>query len=69
MTGARSGREGQHEPDSQRDGFKEETAMTSSETFKSRPIDVGVPLREGYAQVGEVKLHYVEAGDGNTGHA
>jgi pimeloyl-ACP methyl ester carboxylesterase len=26
--------------------------------------DVGTDLREGYADVGEVKLHYVEAGDG-----
>src|SRR5256885_9612772 len=26
--------------------------------------DVGVELREGYAQVGDQSLHYVEAGDG-----
>ena len=26
--------------------------------------DVGIELREGYAEVGDVKLHYVEAGDG-----
>src|SRR6201995_3622509 len=26
--------------------------------------DVGTELREGYAEVGEVTLHYVEAGDG-----
>jgi pimeloyl-ACP methyl ester carboxylesterase len=26
--------------------------------------DVGIELREGYAQVGDVNLHYVEAGDG-----
>ena len=25
--------------------------------------DVGIELREGYAEVGDVKLHYVEAGD------
>jgi pimeloyl-ACP methyl ester carboxylesterase len=26
--------------------------------------DVGVELREGYAEVGDVNLHYVEAGEG-----
>ena len=26
--------------------------------------DVGIELREGYAEVGDVNLHYVEAGDG-----
>src|SRR6188508_903756 len=26
--------------------------------------DVGIDLREGYAEVGEARLHYVEAGDG-----
>ena len=26
--------------------------------------DVGIELREGYAQVGDVELHYVEAGEG-----
>ena len=26
--------------------------------------DVGIELREGYAQVGDVNLHYVEAGEG-----
>ena len=26
--------------------------------------DVGIELREGYAEVGDVRLHYVEAGDG-----
>ena len=26
--------------------------------------DVGTELREGYAEVGDQKLHYVEAGDG-----
>src|SRR5256714_13289727 len=26
--------------------------------------DVGIELREGYAEIGEVNLHYVEAGDG-----
>ena len=36
---------------------------TTYDTFTSPAIDVSV-LREGYAQVGDVKLHYVEAGDG-----
>ena len=26
--------------------------------------DIGVELREGYAELGDVTLHYVEAGDG-----
>jgi len=26
--------------------------------------DIGTELREGYADVGDVNLHYVEAGDG-----
>jgi pimeloyl-ACP methyl ester carboxylesterase len=26
--------------------------------------DIGVELREGYAEVGDVSLHYVEAGEG-----
>ena len=26
--------------------------------------DIGIELREGYAEVGDVNLHYVEAGDG-----
>ena len=25
--------------------------------------DVGIEVREGYAEVGDVKLHYVEAGE------
>ena len=29
-----------------------------------RGADDGIELREGYAEVGDVKLHYVEAGDG-----
>src|SRR5215813_2006850 len=33
-------------------------------TTTSRLPEVGVELREGYADVGGVKLHYVEAGDG-----
>ena len=33
-------------------------------TTTSMLPDVGIELREGYAQVGDVNLHYVEAGDG-----
>ena len=36
---------------------------TTYDTFTSPAIDVSI-LREGYAEVGDVKLHYVEAGDG-----
>jgi len=38
--------------------------MTSPEGFSRGVIDVGVDLREGYADVGGATLHYVEAGDG-----
>ena len=34
--------------------------MTTTSTLP----DVGIELREGYAEVGDVNLHYVEAGDG-----
>ena len=34
------------------------------DTFTSPAIDAGTGLREGYAEVGDVTLHYVEAGDG-----
>ena len=34
--------------------------MTTTSTLP----DVGIELREGFAQVGDVNLHYVEAGDG-----
>ena len=37
--------------------------MSSSTAHATTP-DVGVELREGYAEVGDVRLHYVEAGDG-----
>src|SRR3954468_13723509 len=37
---------------------------TTPDTFTSRAIDAGMGLREGYADVGDVQLHYVEAGDG-----
>ena len=33
-------------------------------TTTSMLPDVGIELREGYAEVGDVNLHYVEAGDG-----
>src|SRR3954453_6389055 len=34
--------------------------MTTTSTLP----DVGIELREGYAQVGDTNLHYVEAGEG-----
>src|SRR3954449_10412507 len=34
------------------------------DTFTSPAVDAGTGLREGYADVGDVELHYVEAGDG-----
>ena len=33
-------------------------------TTTSMLPDVGIELREGYAEVGDVNLHYVEAGEG-----
>ena len=33
-------------------------------TTTSPAIDAGTGLREGYARVGDIDLHYVEAGDG-----
>ena len=33
-------------------------------TTKSVLPDVGIELREGYAELGDMQLHYVEAGDG-----
>ena len=35
-----------------------------ADTFTGLVPDDGTELREGYAELGEVKLHYVEAGDG-----
>jgi epoxide hydrolase 4 len=37
---------------------------TTLNTSISPAIDAGTALREGYAEVGDVTLHYVEAGDG-----
>src|SRR3954469_6604989 len=37
---------------------------TAPDTFTSPAIDAASGLREGYAAVGDVRLHYVEAGDG-----
>src|SRR6476620_6684346 len=37
---------------------------TTPETTISPAIDAGTGLGEGYAEVGDVTLHYVEAGDG-----
>ena len=38
---------------------------TTPDTFTSPATDAGSGLREGYAEIGDVKLHYVEAGDGD----
>ena len=37
---------------------------TTPVTSTSPAIDAAGGLREGYAEVGDVRLHYVEAGDG-----
>ena len=37
---------------------------TTTATPTSQAIDAGIGLREGFAEVGDVQLHYVEAGDG-----
>jgi pimeloyl-ACP methyl ester carboxylesterase len=37
---------------------------TTPDTSNSPAFDAGTGLREGYAEVGDVQLHYVEAGDG-----
>ena len=37
---------------------------TAIDTLTSPVTDAGNGLREGYAEVGDVTLHYVEAGDG-----
>src|SRR4051812_23601830 len=37
---------------------------TAPDTFTSPAIDAAIGLREGYAAVGDVRVHYVEAGDG-----
>ena len=39
-------------------------STTTPDMYTSPAIDAGTGLREGYAQVGDVELHYVEAGDG-----
>ena len=39
------------------------TTMTP-DTFTSSATDAGTGLREGYAEIGDVELHYVEAGEG-----
>ena len=38
--------------------------MSSAEALTRLVSDGGAELREGYAEVGDVRLHYVEAGDG-----
>src|SRR6266436_2519131 len=45
---------------------KGETLVSSSsaDTLTSVVSDNGIEIRDGYAEVGDVRLHYVEAGDG-----
>ena len=38
--------------------------MSTTDALTSVVADGGTELREGYAEVGDVRLHYVEAGDG-----
>src|SRR5213595_1224512 len=38
--------------------------MSTGDVLTSVVSDGGAELREGYAEVGDVRLHYVEAGDG-----
>ena len=38
--------------------------MSSTEPSTGLASDIPIELREGYADVGDVRLHYVEAGDG-----
>src|SRR3954452_5229077 len=40
------------------------SATASLNTSTSPAIDAGIGLREGYASVGDIDVHYVEAGDG-----
>ena len=44
--------------------INEETLMTSADALTRLAMDGGTELREGYAEIGDVTLHYVEAGDG-----
>jgi pimeloyl-ACP methyl ester carboxylesterase len=45
--------------------LREEIVVTTTlDTFASPASAAGTGLREGYAEVGDVVLHYVEAGDG-----
>jgi len=40
------------------------TTTTSPDSFSTSAIDAGTSLREGFVNVGEVEMHYVEAGHG-----
>ena len=39
-------------------------STTTPDTFVRPGVGAGIVLRDGYAEVGDVELHYVEAGDG-----
>ena len=47
-------------PTSRPSPLSKEVLMTTTSMLP----DIGIELREGYAEVGDVNLHYVEAGDG-----
>ena len=40
------------------------TTTTTPDSFSTSAIDAGTSLREGFVNVGEVEMHYVEAGHG-----
>jgi pimeloyl-ACP methyl ester carboxylesterase len=46
------------------DGKETVVSSSSADTLTSVVSDNGTEIREGYAEVGDVRLHYVEAGDG-----
>src|ERR1700750_2075920 len=43
---------------------RKEIAMSATDALTRLVSDGGTELRDGYAEVGDVRLHYVEAGDG-----
>src|SRR3954447_17858256 len=56
--------ERQHQPPAYHAQSPEEVPMSTTDALTSLESDGRTELREGYAEVGDVKLHYVEAGEG-----
>src|ERR1700709_348360 len=56
--------ERQHQPRAYQAQSREEILMSSPDALTRLVSDGQTELREGYAEVGDVRLHYVEAGDG-----